>query len=121
MAAMVSVLGLGLPACGSRSAAAPDAGALYSCAAPPSDLAACQSVADCATVASGCYCGSQPVTGVAQRYADTAQACEATAASTCARGCAVDGNRQAQDGRTAGDGVTIAVQCASGLCRSYVP
>jgi hypothetical protein len=63
---------------------------------------------------------------VARRFAATAQVCEDTAASTCALGCLVVPELQAQDGQRVADGTTIAVQCerpagATGTCRTYVP
>ena len=81
---------------------------------------------DCATVAIGCYCGAQPVNGVARRYARTAQSCEDTAASTCALGCASELGMAAQDGNKVDAGGTVAVRCERsggtfGTCRSYVP
>lgn len=100
--------------------------ASYSCQAPPSDLGACSIDADCATVAVGCYCGAQPMNGVARRYATTAQTCEDAAASTCARGCANEPGLVAQDGNKADVGATVAVRCdhsgsTTGTCKSYVP
>jgi hypothetical protein len=98
----------------------------YDCDAPPADLAACSTADDCTTVAVGCYCGAQPVNGVVRRFAVTAQACEDAAASTCALGCLVVPELQAQDGQRVANGSTIAVQCerpagAAGSCRTYVP
>ena len=98
----------------------------YSCKAPPADLATCSIDADCATVTIGCYCGAQPVNGVAQRYAATAQSCEDTAASTCALGCSNELALLAQDGNKTNIGAPIAVRCdhtsgATGTCKSYVP
>lgn len=100
--------------------------ASYICSTPPSDLAACSVDADCATVAISCYCGAQPVNGVADKYATTAQTCEDTAASTCALGCATELGMVAQDGNKAGAGATIAARCdhsaaTTGTCKSYVP
>jgi hypothetical protein len=97
----------------------------YSCAAPPADLAACSADADCTTVALGCYCGTQPVNGVARRYAPTAQACEEQAASACALGCATQLKLLVQDGTQVEPGTIIAARCdhsgATGVCKSYVP
>ena len=102
-----------------------DAMSSYSCKAPPQDLAACASDADCATVTVGCYCGAQPVNGVAHKYATTAQACEETAASTCALGCANELKLVTQDGTKADLGTATAARCdhaagATGTCKSYV-
>ena len=97
----------------------------YSCQAPPADLAGCASDADCATVVVGCYCGAQPVNGVAHKYAATAQACEDSAASTCALGCATQTGMVAQDGSKVDVAATIAAHCdrssGTGTCKSYVP
>ena len=97
----------------------------YSCVAPPADLAGCSVDADCATVAMGCYCGAQPVNGVARKYSMTAQACQDTAASTCSMGCATEAKMLVQDGTKADAGVKLGARCdhsgATGVCMSYVP
>jgi len=97
----------------------------YSCQTPPADLTACAGDADCATVVIGCYCGEQPVNGVAHKYAATAQSCEDTAASTCALGCATQTGMIAQDGSKVASATTIAAHCdrstGTGVCKSYVP
>lgn len=99
--------------------------AAYNCKAPPSDLAACTTDADCATVEIGCYCGLRPVNGVAVKYARAAQSCEDAAASACALGCANGPGLMAQDGKQAAPGTPVAVRCtlsgASGTCTSYLP
>lgn len=96
----------------------------YSCSSPPADLAGCSVDADCATVALGCYCGQQPVNGVARKYAATAATCEETAATKCALGCANQLGEVAQDGASPGTGTVLAVHCdhsaAVGVCKSYV-
>ena len=97
----------------------------YNCKAPPADLAACTTDADCATVELGCYCGPQPVNGVAVRYAQTAQSCQDTAASACALGCLNELALQTQDGKKAALGTPVAARCdhagATGTCTSYLP
>jgi hypothetical protein len=97
----------------------------YSCQTPPTDLAACATDTDCATVVIGCYCGAQPVNGVAHKYATTAQSCEDSAASTCTLGCATQTGMVAQDGNKVDVATTIAVRCdrssGPGVCNSYVP
>ena len=97
----------------------------YNCKAPPTDVAACATDADCATVEVGCYCGPQPVNGVASRYAQAAQSCQDDAASACALGCANELALQAQDGKKAALGTPVAVRCsrsgATGTCTSYLP
>jgi hypothetical protein len=97
----------------------------YSCGAPPTDFAGCSVDADCATVALGCYCGVQPVNGVARKHATTAQACEETAASMCPLGCPNQPGMVAQDGTKAGVGTILAAHCdhsgATGICKSFVP
>lgn len=95
------------------------------CPALPANTAACAVDADCATVAIGCFCGAQPVNGVAVDYATEAQACEDAAANKCFRGCLTEFQALAQDGKKA-DRTTIAVRCdhasgATGTCKSYVP
>ena len=103
----------------------PGVGTAYNCKAPPADLAACATDADCATVEVGCYCGPQPVHGVAVRYAQAAQSCEDTAAGTCALGCLNELALQTQDGKKAALGTPVAARCdrsvASGTCTSYLP
>jgi hypothetical protein len=97
----------------------------YACQAPPAALAACSVDADCATVTIGCYCGTQPVNGVARKYSATAQSCEDTAATTCALGCATDMGLMTQDGNKAAAGTLLAARCdhatGTGTCKSYVP
>lgn len=97
----------------------------YSCAAPPSDLTACLIDADCATLTVGCYCGAQPVNGVARKYATTAQACEDAASSTCALGCVSELGLVAQDGSEMVAGTRVAVRCdhstgTTGTCKTYM-
>lgn len=123
---MVHACAIGLLLMACSSAPQQDVMSSYSCSAPPSDLTACSIDADCATVAVGCYCGTQPVNGVAHKYATTAQACEDTAATTCALGCASEPGLLAQDGNKADVGATVAFRCdhssgTTGTCKSYVP
>jgi len=99
----------------------------YSCAPspPPADFAGCTVDADCTTVARGCYCGAQPVNGVARKYAATAQACEQTAAMTCTRGCANQPGMVTDDGTMVDAGTILAARCdlsgPTGVCKSFVP
>lgn len=97
----------------------------YVCASPPADLAGCSIDADCTTVAIGCYCGAQPVNGVASKYAATARGCEDTAASTCALGCATQPKVVTQDGTTADPGTLIGAYCdhsgAAPVCMTRIP
>lgn len=97
----------------------------YACASPPADLAACAVDADCTTVAIGCYCGAQPVNGVARKYAVTAGSCEETAAGTCALGCATRAQLVVQDGTMVNPGTTLGAHCdrsgAAPVCKSFVP
>lgn len=81
---------------------------------------ACVSVADCATVALGCYCGSQPVVGVSKTLSDLANACEADAASQCELGCVSGPGQVAEDGNNNADGGTITVKCDTGKCHTVV-
>lgn len=123
---MVHACAVGLLLWACSSTPQQDRTSSYSCNAPPSDLVACRIDADCATVAVGCYCGAQPMNGVASRYATTAQGCEDAAASTCAIGCANEPGMVAQDGTKVEAGATIAARCdrstgTTGICKSYVP
>lgn len=124
--AMVRACAAGLVLWACSTAPLQDGTSSYSCKAPPADLTACSSDADCATVAVGCYCGAQPVNGVARKYAAAAQACEEAAASTCALGCATELAVVAQDGNKAELGATLPARCdhsgnTIGVCKSYVP
>jgi hypothetical protein len=103
------------------SAATDSASSSYDCNAPPSDLASCSTAGECGFVARGCYCGQQPVTGVARRYLMSGMACETAAASSCALGCAVQPGQKADDGNTIPDGTSPSVACDSGMCRTHVP
>lgn len=120
---LIGALAVGLLLAG--CSATPGSGATYLCKAPPSDLAACATDADCATVELGCYCGPQPINGVAVKYAQTAQSCEDAAASACALGCLNELALQTQDGKKAAPGTPVAVRCdhsgARGTCTSYLP
>ena len=96
----------------------------YVCASPPADLAACAADADCTTVAIGCYCGAQPVNGVARKYADTARSCETTAASSCALGCATQSKVVIQDGTLVDPSTVLGAYCdhsgATAVCKSHI-
>jgi hypothetical protein len=81
---------------------------------------ACQSANECTTVARGCYCGAQPVIGIAKTFATAAQACETTAASKCALGCANMPGQTAEDGKNDIDGGTIEVLCDLGKCHTVL-
>ena len=111
--------------CACTSAPSQNVMTSYSCQTPPADLAGCAIDTDCATVVIGCYCGAQPVNGVAHKYATTAQSCEDSAASTCALGCATQTGMVAQDGSKVDVAATVAVHCdrssGTGICKSYVP
>jgi hypothetical protein len=110
-----------------RDLANSDAMFPYSCDPPPIDAAECTTDEGCALVSDGCYCGDQPVYGVAFRYRDGAGACEGLAASTCALGCPVTIGFVAQDGKSTMDRSLIKVRCADkqpsgvGACKSYLP
>lgn len=97
----------------------------YECASPPADLATCSADADCGIVAMGCYCGAQPVNGVASKYAAAAQSCQATAASACTLGCANNQGGVTQDGTKVAAGTRTAAHCVvsggTGVCQSFVP
>jgi hypothetical protein len=99
--------------------------ASYSCAAPPADLIRCSVDTDCTTVAIGCYCGAQPVNGVARKYSATARNCEESAAGTCALGCATQPGLVAQDGTMVAADTALGAHCdhsgTTGVCKSYLP
>lgn len=109
---------------------APDAGPpltdVPACPLPPLDLTACTHDDDCGQVERGCYCGRQPVTGVAERYRIDAARCELEAARNCALGCPVQFGFVADDGRNIDNGGSLANRCERtdagvGRCRTYVP
>jgi len=81
---------------------------------------ACTTVADCTTVAIGCYCGAQPVIGIAKSISALATACELQSGMTCARGCANSPGQVAEDGQNAEDGGTIVVKCDANQCHTVV-
>lgn len=76
------------------------------------------------TVEIGCYCGAQPVNGIARKYAATAQGCEQAAATSCALGCANQSGQIAQDGTMVSAGTSVVAHCdrasGSGVCKSSV-
>ncbi|MFO0669447.1 MAG: hypothetical protein U0235_07465 [Polyangiaceae bacterium] len=92
----------------------------------PLTYATCNSESECALVDLGCYCGGQPVVGVAKSFEAEAAACEATHAKTCALGCPVMDGFSTQDGKTPASRGVIKVRCVSRdggpkRCESYVP
>jgi hypothetical protein len=91
-------------------------------ACPTYDAAdkACTTADDCATVARGCYCGPQPVLGIAKALAAKAATCEADAAAHCALGCANMPGQVAEDGKGNQDGGTIGVVCDQGECKTVL-
>ena len=97
----------------------------YTCSAPPVDVAACIADGDCRPVLRQCYCGQQPVDGVAVTYSEAANGCEAMAGATCTLGCATFEGYTAQDGQSTNDATRIKVRCegaleAPGVCKTYV-
>jgi len=76
------------------------------------------------TVEIGCYCGAQPVNGIARKYVATAQGCEQAAATSCALGCANQSGQIAQDGTMVSAGTLVVAHCdrssGSGVCKSSV-
>jgi hypothetical protein len=101
-----------------------DAGVLMGCpaACPTYDGVnkACGTAADCATIARGCYCGAQPVIGIAKQVQAKAMACEADAMAHCALGCPNMPGQQAEDGQNNQDGGAITVLCDQGACRTVL-
>jgi hypothetical protein len=122
---MIPACAVGLLLWACTSAPQQEAALTYSCNAPPSNLVACSVDSECATMTVGCYCGAQPVNGVARKYAGTAQSCEDVAGSTCALGCANEPGLMVQDGSKVDVGTTVAARCdhsaGTGTCKSYVP
>ena len=80
----------------------------------------CKTVADCAALRRGCYCGAQPIIGIATSALAAAQACETQAASMCALGCANSPGGVAEDGKNNADGGTIQVMCDVGQCHTVL-
>lgn len=80
----------------------------------------CNTPNDCTTVARGCYCGQQPVIGVAKSASLAAAACEKQAGDDCALGCANFPGQVAEDGQSADDGGTIQVTCNANRCVTVV-
>jgi hypothetical protein len=80
----------------------------------------CTTVSDCTTVALGCFCGAQPVIGIAKSVAATASACEQTARAGCALGCPNAPGRTAEDNQNDIDGGTIKVLCDNAECHTVL-
>lgn len=115
-------------ACGSSGPATPmpgpdSASSQYACDMRPADFDSCITTADCEKVALGCYCGGQPVVGVATKYAATAAACLDYDMAHCTLGCANMPGLMAQDTKASNSFDAIAVRCDPQLhaCRTYVP
>lgn len=93
----------------------------------PAEFANCTQPSDCALVKIGCYCGNQPVVGVSRAYVQAAAQCEDQHAASCALGCALGLDLQAQDGKVTTDILEISLKCApppdggAPICQSYVP
>ena len=108
----------------SASDAAPtDGGGGLTCGQLGGDYAnakACATVADCTTIAKGCYCGAQPIIGIAKTEASAAAACEMKAGSQCALGCANFPGHTAEDGNNDADGGTIDVLCDNNRCHTVL-
>lgn len=86
----------------------------------------CTTDSECRALARGCFCGQQPVVGVATRWFASAVLCEDRAIRMCALGCPVSPGQVAQDGRSPADGGAIVVRCdrsdgGVGRCRTSVP
>jgi hypothetical protein len=81
---------------------------------------ACVTLADCAMVYRGCWCGMQPVVGVSVAVYPIALECEKTAAKGCALGCATQSGHKAEDGKTDVPTGTIKVQCVASRCVTTV-
>jgi hypothetical protein len=81
---------------------------------------ACGTASDCTTVARGCYCGAQPIIGIAKSAAAEAQACETKSQSQCGLGCANFPGHVAEDGNNDVDGGTIEVLCDASKCHTVL-
>ncbi len=77
----------------------------------------CTTLADCDTVSLGCYCGAQPVIGVAKTARQAAQACEEQAAAQCALGCPNFPGQVTEDGTNLDGGAAQAL-CDNGKCHT---
>lgn len=72
-------------------------------------------------LARGCYCGAQPIEGVAKTAQPAAQACESKAEMNCTLGCANFPGHVADDGQNdEGTGRNIQVTCDAGSCYTYL-
>jgi hypothetical protein len=80
----------------------------------------CASASDCTTVARGCYCGAQPVVGIAKSAGAGAQACETKAGMDCPLGCANFPGHVAEDGQNDEDGGAIQVFCDNKQCHTAI-
>jgi hypothetical protein len=70
-------------------------------------------------VAKGCYCGAQPIIGVAKTAQPAAQTCESQAEKSCALGCANAPGHVGEDGQNdEGTGKNLEVFCDNGQCRT---
>jgi len=77
----------------------------------------CGTAADCLMVAVGCYCGAEPVIGVAKTAQPAAQACESQAEKSCALGCAKTTGHVGEDGQNdEGTGRNLETLCDAGKC-----
>jgi hypothetical protein len=70
--------------------------------------------------ARGCYCGQQPVIGVAKSAGAAAAACEKQAGENCGLGCANFPGQVAEDGKSPDDGGTLEVACTANKCVTVV-
>jgi len=144
MRSLVAFLGsVALLACDSGSAstsngasddASADGGGADAADASPNDATAsdaggcggpydktCLTADDCLMVALGCYCGAQPIIGVAKSAQPAAQACETDAGATCTRGCANAPGHVAEDGQNdEGTGRNLEVLCDAGMCHTVL-
>jgi hypothetical protein len=79
----------------------------------------CVTAADCLMVARGCFCGAQPIIGVAKSAQPAAQACESQAEKSCALGCANAPGHVGEDGQNdEGTGRNLEVLCDLGKCHT---
>ncbi len=81
----------------------------------------CASVADCAMIARGCFCGAQPIIGIAKEFVAAAEACETKVGKSCPLGCANFPGHVAEDGKNDIDGGSIKVLCDLGKCHTVLP
>lgn len=81
----------------------------------------CTTAADCLMVSRGCFCGAQPIIGVAKSAQPAAQTCEHEAEKKCALGCANAPGHVGEDGQNdEGTGRNLEVRCDDNKCHTVL-